>query len=264
MGYRAFGKSYSSKAWNTKKSWKKDGFKKDYKSKYDKFKKHSDDDCGPSFDWKKSFKKKDWKKDFKKDWKSDWKFEWKGWKKDGHDNGHDCKVDWKGCKIDWSIKRGDCKTDWGKCRDGDKKNYDCKIDLHVCDLRPPKPDCEEPELPEPPVEQANRAPVITGPVDDTIDIGRADVGDIVARVTAEDPDVNDTLVFRILDATDPDSPDADMFLIDPETGVVTLKEDGGPFGSANGDASYLIEVEVEDSGNLTDTIELEFTYFTAA
>lgn len=112
-----------------------------------------------------------------------------------------------------------------------------------------------------PVEEVNNAPTITSPTAPTITVVNTALGAQIATVVAEDLD-GDTLEFSIVSANGDESADADMFLIDPVTGQLTIAEALTPFASADGDATYEIEVAVTD-GQATDTIELDILLFTA-
>lgn len=227
--------------WN----FKKKGY--DFKSKF-KFKKNdTDDDHG-------SIKAKFFKDKFSDGLKKHWKIK-KAWKKDNCDDDKD-----GGSKIDWKKASKDCwkdavKDHWKKC--GDKKPWKklCDDKLPETPEPPLPPVCELPEEPE------NAAPVITGP-DGMIPVGLFSAGLVVADVDATDAD-GDTLVFSINDASNANSPDADLFTIDPETGAITANAPLGFDGSADGDESYQIEVMVSD-GDLSDTMILNLTSFMSA
>ena len=120
--------------------------------------------------------------------------------------------------------------------------------------------CEpEPEQPEP---QENRAPEITSPQPPFITFVNSATGAVAADVDAIDLD-GDSLVFSILDTAQPGSADADLFLIDPATGVLRFAQELTLTGSANGDPNYEVAVEVSD-GALTDTIELSLFMLSGA
>ncbi|MEM7057172.1 MAG: cadherin repeat domain-containing protein [Pseudomonadota bacterium] len=230
---------FKKNAWgNWKKKWakkkcdwndrddRKDGFEK----KIIKF------NCDDGF----KFKKYGWTSEDACNWKS--KKDWKSSKCDDGDKSCGTKKGWK--KKDWKKKDHDKKYDW-------KKFADC--------------DDETPEKPETdgPVDQAdNRAPEIVAPTNPDVRIDNSAYNTVVATVEAVDLD-GDTLFFKINDSNDQDSPDADQFVIDQQTGEITMVQAPSVFGSADGDWMYQIEVEVTDQ-LATDSIILDINYVAAA
>ena len=163
-----------------------------------------------------------------------------------------CKIDVKGCGFKF---KGWGK--WKKC-DDDRDEPETPKQPEVCE--PETPTVPENEEPGGELSDGNNAPTIVEPTETTVLINAGSQGQVVTTVVAEDLD-GDTLVFSINDATDPDSADADLFMIDPDTGVVTLN--GVPTASTDGDQIYQIEVEVTD-GEEVDSIILDFIHFTSA
>lgn len=242
-----------------KKGWVKGGFQKNawgnWKKKWINKKFDSDErddrnddfetktikiDCGGGF----KFKKFGWSSKDGDGWKlkDGWKKS-KHWKRDDDDGGSK-KKGWK--KKEWSKEDHDKKYDW-------KKFGKCGCD---CDEEQPE---EHPETDGGP---ANRAPNIVAPTKTQILIDNTAQNQVVSKVEATDLD-GDTLVFKINDASDADSPDADSFIIDPQTGEITMTGVPSVFGSADGDWSYQIEVEVTD-GQATDSVVLDLLYFASA
>jgi len=243
MSYKkgGFKGGFQKKAWgNWKKKWAdkkcepndRDDRKDDFEKKIIKF------DCGGEF----KFKKYGWASDDGCNWKS--KKAWKAWKRKDDDDGCGPKKDWK--KKDWKKKDLDKKCDWKK-------------------IKPVECDPEEEEHPDtdgPVDQQVNRAPDIIAPTETQIMIDNTAQNSVVSKVEAVDLD-GDSLVFKINDTSDADSPDADSFIIDPQTGEVTMIGVPSVFGSADGDWSYQIEVEVTD-GQATDNVVLDMLYFASA
>ena len=104
----------------------------------------------------------------------------------------------------------------------------------------------------------NTAPVITAPTNTSPTIGDPDIGGAVTLVVATDAD-GDTLVYSISGEDVPGSADAEFFAIDPVTGLVTLAQGISPTGSADGDSTYELQVQVTD-GEDVDTIDLAITF----
>ncbi len=160
-------------------------------------------------------------------------------------------------KKDFKFDFGKCKPIEFGCRDNDdrgghkswkKKHWEKKFDW--------KKGCGRDEEPETPVEDVNTAPEITAPGDTDITVTGFRAGTFAADVDAIDAD-GDTLVFSIVDDPNADE-DGDLFVIDAETGVITVGEAGINRRSEDGDTTYSVEVEVTD-GQATDTIQLELT-----
>ncbi|MEM7213047.1 MAG: cadherin repeat domain-containing protein, partial [Pseudomonadota bacterium] len=108
---------------------------------------------------------------------------------------------------------------------------------------------------DPEVEPQNNAPEIVAPTEAALNFS-ATQGEVVT-VKAEDLDAGDTLIFSITETAA--SEDADQFIIDAQTGQVWINGNIQSMGSADGDSTYEIEVEVTD-GKDVDTILLELTY----
>ena len=287
FGWKSGGKFNNKGGWKAKRAdkkiWKKKKWAEDRR-------KDDDDDAGQGWKFKKAAKfdkaiKIKLACDFEPKIKvKKWKF-----KDDGDDCGWRKKVAIKDCDIDIQIDdKGfkplpqvcdfplpdeepvTCKIDvkgcgfkfkgWGKRKkcDDDRDEPETPDQPEVCDPQPPViPEEEEPEI-----SDGNNAPTITAPTNPDVLIDVTSQGRVVTQVVAEDLD-GDSLVFSINDATDPDSADADLFLIDSATGEISLTGIVSPMGSADGDNSYQIEVEVTD-GQEVDSIVLDFVYFTSA
>ena len=238
--------------------------------------------------WKKKWAKtckrddRDDRKDFDNKFKCDFDFKIKKWgwaDKDGFGcGGWTSKFKFKDCGVDLKIKKWAC--DWKPKQDNDDgfcgnrnddcdrgqiKFRDCKIDWKGCEVDPPvecKPEIITETVCDFPEEPKNTAPEIVAPTNTQILIDESADQNVVTKVVAEDLD-DDTLVYSINDATDPDSADADLFTIDSQTGEVMMLEAPHATGSADGDWRYQIEVEVTD-GQATDSIILDLLYVSAA
>jgi len=201
-----------------------------------------DDDAGVSF-----APRKWWKQDhdhkhfgFKKHWKKSWQ------RDDDEDRGFGKKY-WKACKRrddDRDDRDEDCDIDFDWKAPGCNKPNICEIPLEISDP------CIYPEL-----EPKNNAPEIVEPTETALTFSVLQ-GE-VAKVSAIDMDPEDTLIFSITETAA--SEDADHFVIDANTGQILLNGAATTGGSADGDSTYEIEVQVTD-GKDVDTILLELTY----
>ena len=225
-------------------NWGSYGGGRSYKKKYIKksaWKRDDDDNQGG----KKAFKfcgNDDWRDGWKKSWKKSW---------DRKDRDDDNDGGFKGWKFK-SCKRWDRDEDdrGGKC--GIKKFWK-KFDKKpvICEPEPEQPETED-----------NNAPEITAPAQPFATFTESNPGIVVTDVDAIDPD-GDTLVFSLVESSNPESADADLFVVDPATGVLTFAQQLTLDGSADGDAIYEVAVQVSD-GDLTDTIELDLIMLTGA
>lgn len=105
----------------------------------------------------------------------------------------------------------------------------------------------------------NNAPEIIAPTDPSILTGYGGVGTSPVQVVATDADPFDTLIYSIVPEDGGESADAELFLIDPNTGELMIAADLTPFGDENGDGAYEVTVEVTD-GTSTTSIDLDIMF----
>lgn len=238
------------------KANKKGWFKGDYKKKAwgNWKKKWADKKCGRD---ERDDRKDDFdKKIIKTDCDGGFKFKKFGWSSDDGCNGTSKKA-WK------SWKRKDSDDGCGNKKGWKKKDFDKKCDWKKIPPIECEPEDETPELPETDGDpQPNRAPQIIEPTSNLVMIDDTAHDNMITEVNAIDLD-GDSLIFKINDSTDPDSADADSFIIDSQTGEITMTGVPSINGSADGDWTYQIEVEVTD-GQATDSIILDIMYLTSA
>ena len=191
-------------------------------------------------------------------WKKTWKKSWD--RKDRDDDNDGGYKGWKGK----ACKRWDRDEDDRDAKCGGKKfwkKFDKKPVICEPEQPDPKPEPEQPDpKPEPPVD-VNHAPIITAPGLTLGSFTTTKPGTVVADVDAVDPD-GDVLIFSLVDSSDPQSADADMFFVDPQTGVLSFAQKETPHVEPDF-AFYQVAVQVSD-GELTDTIELDLVMLTGA